>query len=284
MLNIPKILWHELRSENSVQRCPEPEIMEDFQQVSDYASAYAWGGPTSALQLHHIREISRLILPKSTVVDLACGPGSLLLELASLYPDVSFIGIDASETMLDHLRFECQARGLCNIEIIADDIRSLNCLTNRKVDLIISTAALHHLPDDAALASVFKQIGNLVAGTGRFYFFDFGLLRSKTARELFVAEVEKRATTITTKDYALSLDAAFSIDCVLAIACDMLPRPFLAYRSTLIDFCYFLRSTDQTIAPASVQSYIENRYHQFSVSMRIEHVMLRMLRRRVLVT
>src|SRR5688572_20159869 len=127
-------------------RQPESsEAMDDVEQVRSYVKAYEWGGPTSALQLHHLRELSRMIRPGDTVLDLACGPGPLLLELAPLFPQTTFIGVDLSGTMLEYLREEIAARGLANVSVLQEDIRSLPSVGTGTVDLVISTSALHHL-------------------------------------------------------------------------------------------------------------------------------------------
>ena len=78
MLPIHKIIWHEAMAAERPERRPEPEeSMDDLAQVRSYVQAYAWSGPTSALQLCHLRSLAGLIRPGDTVVDLACGPGPL---------------------------------------------------------------------------------------------------------------------------------------------------------------------------------------------------------------
>ncbi|MEP6656011.1 MAG: class I SAM-dependent methyltransferase [Betaproteobacteria bacterium] len=280
MLPVSKIVWHESNARVRPVRRPEPETMTDPEQVRSYVAAYAWGGPTSALQLHHLRELSRLIRPGDVVVDLACGPGPLLLELAALYPDVTFIGVDLSSTMLDFLAAAAKARGLHNIEVRKEDIRRLPSLRGIKVDLVISTSALHHLPDEQSLLDVFHRIASLLRRDGGFYLFDFGLLKSAQARQLFVAEVAKSAPPATVRDYDLSLQAAFGLDRVYAGARKRLPRPFTASRSALVDFCYFLQSPPRATCQRSVQSYLDHVWSGLSMAMKAEHVMLRLMRTR----
>lgn len=280
MLPIHTILWHELMTSVIPARVPEPaEAMENADQVRSYVAAYEWGGPTSALQLHHLRELSRLIRPGGTVLDLACGPGPLILELAPLYPDTRFIGADLSSEMLQYLAGEAKVRGLNNVFTLEEDIRTLPSIEQDQVDLIISTSALHHLPTEEGLRQVFHRIRSIVGKDGAFYLFDFGLLKTKQAQALFVAEVAKLAPPITAHDYELSLQAAFPINFVFASASEALPRPCIAERSILVDFFYSLQSPARTVCPPNVESYIAKRWHGLSSSMRIEHVMLRLLRR-----
>lgn len=280
MLPIHKILLHELTAAATPARVPEPaEAMEDADQVRSYVAAYEWGGPTSALQLHHLRELSRLIRPGGTVLDLACGPGPLILELAPLYPETRFIGADLSSEMLQYLAGEAKVRGLSNVFTLEEDIRALPSIEPCQVDLIISTSALHHLPTEEGLRQVFHRIRSILGEEGAFYLFDFGLLKTKQAQALFVAEVAKLAPPITAHDYELSLQAAFPINFVFESASEALPRPYVAERSMLVDFLYSLQSPARTTCPPSVESYIARRWHSLSASMKMEHVMLRLLRR-----
>ena len=254
--------------------------MEDLDQVRSYVQAYAWGGPTSALQLHHLRELSLMIRPGETVLDLACGPGPVLLELASIYPDVNFIGADLSSTMLAHLDGESSRRELRNVSTLLEDVRELPSLSDKQVDLVISTSALHHLPDEASMRRVFQRTRSLLSPGGGFYFFDFGLLKSVEARRIFVAEVAKLAPPITVRDYDLSLQAAFPIGIAIDLAREELPRPFVAMASAFVDFCFFLQSPARTTVPVQIRRHLDAIWAGLSPEMKMEHRMLRWLRRR----
>lgn len=281
MLPIPKIIWHEATTAVRPARINEPqESMDDPEQVKAYIQAYEWGGPTSALQLHHLRELACMIRPGDTVVDLACGPGPLLLELARIYPDTRFIGADLSPTMLDYIIEETARLSLQNVSVLCEDVRSLPSLEDGQVDLVITTSALHHLPDEGVLRQVFRKIKSLLNEDGGFYIFDFGQLKSDKARELCVAEVAKLAPPLTVHDYNLSLQAAYPIDMVFQIAKEELPRPCMAMSSAFVDFFYFLQTSPRTKPPASILARISECSQTLSATMKLEHYMLRTLRRK----
>jgi len=282
MLPIHQVIWHEWRESTSPVRVPEPsEAMEDPEQIRAYVKAYEWGGPTSALQLHHLRELSLMIRPGDTVLDLACGPGPLLLELAVLYPDCRFIGADLSQPMLDTMLTLSAERGLLNVTALREDITVLNTVRSGSVDLVISTSALHHLPDLAALQAAFRRVQTLLKSDGGFYIFDFGLLKSPKTQKIMVDEVAKLAMPITVQDYAHSLRAAFPVDDVVRCAREEIPRTFKARLSSFVDFFYFLQTDVRCTAPRPVADYINSLWRNLSLPIKVEHMMLRTMRREV---
>lgn len=279
MLPIHKIIWHEWRERSVPERVPEPEAMVDPEQIRAYVKAYEWGGPTSALQLHHLRELGRLIRPGDTVLDMACGPGPLLLELAALYPDVHFIGADLSLPMLAAMLDQAGLRGLRNISALNEDISVLPSVSRSSVDLVISTSALHHLPDVAVLHQVFHRIEAVLKPDGGIYIFDFGLLRSPKTQQIMVAEVAKLAEAATVEDYECSLRAAFPIATAVACARQALERPFQVKTSSFVDFFFFLQTRTRCESPQAIQRFIHRTWSALDPSIKLEHLMLRRMRR-----
>ena len=282
MLPILRILWNEYKTIHACKRINEPdEAMTDPAQVRAYVKAYEWGGPTSALQLHHLRQLAGLIRPGDTVVDLACGPGALLMELAALYPDTTFIGVDLSQVMLRHFKQEAKRRGLNNIRLLHEDMREIPSLGQNVADLVLTTSSLHHVPDEESVRQVFRRARTLLKPDGCVYMFDFGLLKSERAMEYFVAEVARLAPPLTVQDYRASLKAMFPIPHVLEMAREELPEGFEAYRSRSIDFFWFLQSPPRTEPNAAVAAKLDAIARSLSPAMRIEHALLRFFRRRV---
>jgi SAM-dependent methyltransferase len=279
VLPIHKIIWHEWRARHAAPgRVPEPsEAMDDPQQIRAYVQAYEWGGPTSALQLYHLRRLATLLRPGDTVLDLACGPGPLLLELAPLYPGCRFIGADLSPRMLQALRAACAERGIGNIETLCEDIRELPSLRGQRVDLVISTSALHHLPDEASLRQALRTAAGLLRDDGGVYLFDFGLLRSAAARALMVAHIDGVAPPITVHDYALSLRAAFPV----AVAREAVRAAFgervRFTRSAFVDFFFFVGSAPRARAAAGVAQSLRRIGQRLPLKYRVELQMLQRL-------
>ena len=253
--------------------------MNDLAQVASYVEAYAWGGAMSVAQLHHISELSLMIRPGDTILDLACGPGPLLLELATIYPECKFIGADLSPLMLQHLEQGARTRELKNVSVLNDDIRTLLSLQVKTVDLVITTLALHHLPDEVALRQVLQKIKSLLAPGGGFYIFDLALLKSPETRRVIVEEARKVAPPITTEDYDRSLQAAFPLDVTCRLAKEELPRPFLISSCSFADFFVAFQTQSSTQPSSRVQEAIDQIWKKLSLSLKFEYFMLRWFRR-----
>lgn len=281
MLPIHKLVWNEwLARHEKPQRVPEPsEAMEDPEQIRSYVKAYEWGGPTSALQAYHLQQLARMIRPGDVVLDLACGPGPLLLELAPLYPSCRFIGADLSQRMLQALREAAAAKGIRNIETVCEDIRELPSVPEGSVDMVITTSALHHLPDSESLAATFRRIDRVLKPDGGLYVFDFGLLKSRRVRQLLVEDVGRKAPPVTAVDYKHSLDAAFPIDEVAATVRREFRRPVTIRSSSLLDFFYFVSTGPRTSAAPGVLAYAEGSLEACPADVRMEHRMLGVLQR-----
>ena len=82
-------------------RVPEPElVMESVEQTTSFSQAGEEDGVLAFLYLYNALQITSVLQPGDRVLDLACGPANQLAQIARLNPDVRFIGLDASPTML----------------------------------------------------------------------------------------------------------------------------------------------------------------------------------------
>ena len=285
MFPVAPVLWHELTTFSRASRENEPdETMDDLAQVESYVQAYAWGGPMSVAQMYHLHDLTLMIRPGDTILDLACGPGTLLLELAAIYPECHFIGADLSVLMLRHLEQEISIRELKNVSVLREDIRTLPSLQNLRVDLVITTLALHHLPDVAGLRVVFQRIKSLLKPSGRFYIFDLGLLKSRKTMEIIVDSVADLAPPIMAQDFAMSLRAAFPRDIACSLAKEELPKPFVSSSSVLVDYFYCFKTPSTTPPSGRAEAQIDYIWRQLPASMKFEYSMFRWFRRHTMVS
>lgn len=106
-------------------------------------------------------EIARAIANEApahaTVVDLGCGPGEVLARLATLAPSLELIGVDVDAGMIARATKKAARRGLSARFIVAD--AAALPLPDESVDLVVSSYAVHHLPDPhAARAEILRVL------------------------------------------------------------------------------------------------------------------------------
>ncbi|WP_200173584.1 class I SAM-dependent methyltransferase [Ectothiorhodospira shaposhnikovii] len=209
----PAVLLVALREVITRQRAPrrtEPDlIMADPEQVAAYTRAGREDGVMAPVYHFHAAQVCDVIRPGDTVLDLACGPATQLALVARLNPDVRFIGVDLSEEMLARAREHIAEQQLDNIEFRHGSIDALDFLEAKSVDAVMSTMALHHLPDEETLSSTFNEISRVLKPDGGLYLVDFGHLKSPRSIEYFANQYADRQPDLFTEDYRNSLWAAF---------------------------------------------------------------------------
>ncbi len=93
------------------------------------------------------------------VVDLGCGTGNVTRLLAQRWPEAQITGVDNSAAMLDRARVT--AADLPRVAFVAAELGTWS--PPGPVDLVYSNAALHWLPDHAALV---PRLADMVAPAG----------------------------------------------------------------------------------------------------------------------
>lgn len=211
-LKVLKVLIRELVTSERAQRIPEPDLVMDRQeQVDAYSKAGAEGGTMAPVYLFHTTQISQVIRPGDTIVDLACGSANQLAQVARLNPESKFLGIDLAPRMLDRARQLVTEKGLSNCRFELASITDLGFLKDKSVDVVISTLAFHHLPDTDSLQQSFREAKRILKPTGGVYFADLGHLRANKSIEYFGHQYALRQPEVFTLDYINSLRAAFSL-------------------------------------------------------------------------
>ena len=104
------------------------------------------------------------IQPRQVVLDVACGTGSDLIQLAARYPATRFIGVDKSENFLAVAKE--RASSTPNIEFLPGDAERLP-LNDATVDRVRIDRSLQHVEAPAAvlkdMVRVAKSGGRIVA-------------------------------------------------------------------------------------------------------------------------
>lgn len=195
------------------ERVPEPDlVMDNPHNVREYRDAGLANGNGSSVYLFNLLLLSPAMRPGGTVVDLACGPANLLVELAKLHPEVNFIGVDLSAEMLRWAEQLRRDSGVQNVRFIQGDITDIRALGGGCADLVMSTLSLHHLPKLAMLRRCFEEIARIAKPDGAVHLMDFASLKRKSTAKYFVYERTKGLGDFLAKDYEYSLRAAYRLE------------------------------------------------------------------------
>jgi ubiquinone/menaquinone biosynthesis C-methylase UbiE len=120
-----------------------------------------------ANEAKHIVDL--LNLSKDDVVmDIGCGTCGVTLELSKFVKKA--FAVDISRGMLDYASLKANKLNRKNIEFINAGFLSLNKL-DEDIDAVITSAALHHLPDFWKMIAL-NNIADILKKDGKFYLFD----------------------------------------------------------------------------------------------------------------
>lgn len=109
-------------------------------------------------------EIARSIVAEApeggTVVDLGCGPGEVLLRVAALAPSLDLTGVDVDAEMIERAQRKARRRlsgPAARPRFVVADAAALP-FPDESVDLLVSSYAVHHLPDRHAARSEIMRV------------------------------------------------------------------------------------------------------------------------------
>ena len=107
--------------------------------------------------------------PEGTILDAGCGSGRLALEIARRRPDLRVYGVDLEPGMVEvATRNASQANLADRLAFTVADLADLP-LPDDSMDLIVSTASLHHWTD---VGAVVASLGRLLRPDGRLWIYD----------------------------------------------------------------------------------------------------------------
>ena len=107
--------------------------------------------------------------PQGTLVDVGCGPGYLLVDMARVFNDLKFIGVDISSQMAEKATGNIASTGFIErVSFRVGDIQGLPFESN-SLDFVVSTLSLHHWLQPS---QGFKEILRVLKPSGQFLVFD----------------------------------------------------------------------------------------------------------------
>lgn len=108
-----------------------------------------------------------------TVVDLGCGPGTVLLLLRAKRPDLTLIGTDIDPAMIAIAERKAQGKDITFIEASADALP----LPPASADIVVSSLVFHHLPTEVKRGA-FREVKRLLKPGGQLLLCDFARAES----------------------------------------------------------------------------------------------------------
>ncbi len=149
------------------ERIPCPEGVED----PEVSTAFEW--VTRMPQMRWIRcfttSQASALQAHGDAVDLGCGAGQLVQELAWKAPGLHVTGIDLSEKLLTYAKQSALQAGLeQRVDFRPGNVEEIP-FPDQSLDLVVSTASLHHWRDPV---KVLNEIDRVLKPGGAFYIFD----------------------------------------------------------------------------------------------------------------
>jgi len=108
------------------------------------------------------KRVNAEIISGEKVIDIACGTGAQLFEIAGI---ASFVtGVDLSESMINHAKKNSKTKNIKNAEFIVCDATNLSILQDNSFDVAIMTLALHQFSPDlhSPILDEMKRIANRI--------------------------------------------------------------------------------------------------------------------------
>jgi ubiquinone/menaquinone biosynthesis C-methylase UbiE len=204
-------LLREVFTSAQFDRIPESDLIMDSEEaVSAFARAGQPNGILSGVYAFYAEQACKMIRPGDRVLDLGCGPALLLASIAALNQEASFIGVDFSTPMIARGNESLRRLAARNVDLRVDDMTELESFEPGSIDVVLSSMAMHHLPDTEHLHRCFEAIERVMAPNGRVFISDFGRLKSLKSIEYFVRRAIPPDEPVLERDYRASLRAAFS--------------------------------------------------------------------------
>ena len=126
--------------------------------------------------------------PGGAILDAGCGTGQLAAQIAERRPDLRVNGVDLERGMVDAATRRAEREMLTDrVEFTAADLAEL-ALRDDSVDLIVSTASLHHWTDAPA---VIASLDRVLRPEGRMWIYDMRWVQASGVRSA-AARVDRR--------------------------------------------------------------------------------------------
>jgi ubiquinone/menaquinone biosynthesis C-methylase UbiE len=149
------------------ERLPSPEGIEDPAIAAAFNRIACW--PQMRLLRRVVIRRATTMMRAGEAVDLGCGPGYLVTELAQAAPGLHVTGIDLADEMIAAAERFAAGKGLSGqVAFRKGDVCRIP-FPDDSLDLVVSTFSLHHWSDPLL---VLDEVARVVRPGGAYLIFD----------------------------------------------------------------------------------------------------------------
>ncbi len=149
------------------ERTPSLEGLEDEAVVNAFERMQNFF-PFKLLRRKVIKELKKYA-PTGTLVDVGCGSGHLLVQIAEQFPNLHLIGMDLSSTILEKAKKRAVEKNFEKLEFRISNAEELP-FSDNSIDFLISTLSLHHWTNPHKILNEFYRV---LKPSAVFLIFDF---------------------------------------------------------------------------------------------------------------
>jgi len=95
------------------------------------------------------RGVVERVTPDDRVIDIACGPGTLALDIARRAHSVT--AIDIEKDLINYASRRASGKGISNINFSALDASDLSCFADKEFDVAVTSMAVHQFEPALAI-------------------------------------------------------------------------------------------------------------------------------------
>lgn len=163
LLSVAWRIYHLRRRE----RVLSPESMDNPAIAAAFNRVAGW--PQMRLLRWYVLQRIKNLVSKGEAIDIGCGPGHLVFDLARQLPDLQLTGIDMSDEVLEQAESFAAQHGYGSRVQFKKGSAEEVPFADGSFDLVVSTLSLHHWREPAA---VLNEIARIVRPGGTFLIFD----------------------------------------------------------------------------------------------------------------
>jgi ubiquinone/menaquinone biosynthesis C-methylase UbiE len=139
----------------------DPEVAGGFYRIANM--------PQMRLLRWYVARRAVELMPRGDAADLGCGPGHLVIQLATMAPGLHVTGVDLSDEMLTEAESLGRQSGLYGRTSFRKGDAAQIPFPDGSLDLVVSTLSLHHWSDPIA---ALDETARVLRPGGAFLIFD----------------------------------------------------------------------------------------------------------------